>query len=196
MKLYGSARSPYVLKVLAMLGEKGLAFDFDEVKASGPEVAAANPLGKVPTLIRDDGRPLYDSSVILEYLDGLKAPRLIPDNHEGRVEARRQEALATGIMDAAVNIIHELREEEGKRKGADYIAKQQGKIDAALDAFEAELGGRDWLGGAAPGLGDVACGAALVYLSRARRAVDWRATRPGLARLMEKLAARDAFKGL
>lgn len=195
MKLLGSSRSPYVQKVRIMFGEKGIAYDFNEVSASGPEVAEANPLSKIPALIRDNGKSLYDSCVIVEYLDGLLAkPKLIPEAFEARIEVKRWEALANGIMDATVEISHEERLPIAQRKGPEFNTKQQKKIDAGLATMERDLSNRDFCYGNSFTLADIACGSALAYLDHTLPKMEWRKTHPGLARLAAKLAAREAFE--
>ena len=115
---------------MVMIMEKGIVCTLDDAAPSSSKVVTANPLAKVPTLIRDDGRALYDSSIIVEYLDGLAAaPKLIPDEFEERIEVKRWEALGNGIMDAAVAISHENREPQATRKGPDFYAKQQKKME-------------------------------------------------------------------
>jgi glutathione S-transferase len=195
MKLLGSKRSPYFRKALATVTEKGIACDVVEVRPSSPEVTAANPLAKVPTLVRDDGRSLYDSCVIVEYLDGLVAtPNLIPEAFEDRIEVKRWEALGNGILDATVMISHENRLPAAQRKDADFYAKQQKKIDAGLQKMEDDLGGREFCHGDSFTLADIACGCALSYLDTTLPDMEWRGTYPGLARLAERLAKRPSFK--
>ena len=195
MKLLGSNRSPYFRKALAMVTEKGITCDVVEASPSSPEVTAANPLAKVPTLVRDDGRSLYDSCVIVEYLDGLVAtPKLIPEAFEARIEVKRWEALGNGIMDATVMISHENRLPVAQRKGADFYAKHQKKIDAGLLKMEKDLGGREFCYSDSFTLADIACGCALFYLDTTLPDMEWRKTYPGLAGLAERLAKRTSFK--
>ena len=195
MKLLGSSRSPYAFKVMVMIAEKGLTCDFEAAATSSPEVAQANPLSKIPALIRDDGKSLYDSSVIVDYLDGLApTPKLIPDAFEARIEVKRWEALGDGIMDAAVAISHEDRVPEAERKGPDFYAKQQKKIDAGLVAMAKDLGDREFCYGNGFTLADIACGCALGYLDSILPNLEWRKTYPGLKRLAERLAMRVSFK--
>lgn len=197
MKLLGSNRSPYFRKVRAAAIEKGIALDIVEVRAVAPEVAAANPLAKIPVLIRDDGRPLYDSSVIVEYLEGVgEGPKLIPDDFAARIEIRRWEALASGVMDATVAIHHDNQLPEGDRKSADFHARQQRKIDAALATMERDLGDRDFCFGDNLTLADIACGCALSYLDSNLAGQDWRKDHPALSRLAERLAERESFKAI
>jgi glutathione S-transferase len=195
MKLLGSSRSPYAFKVMVMIAEKGLTCDFEAAATSSPEVAQANPLSKIPALIRDDGKSLYDSSVIVDYLDGLApTPKLIPDAFEARIEVKRWEALGDGIMDAAVAISHEDRVPEAERKGPDFYAKQQKKIDAGLAAMAKDLGEAKFCHGDGFSLADIACGCALVCLDIRRADMDWRQTHPTLARHAERMAGRASFK--
>jgi len=197
MKLLGSNRSPYVRKVRMMVAEKGIACEFDEVSPSDPEVTAANPLAKIPTLVRDDSSSLYDSSVIIEYLDGLiGTPKLIPEVFTDRIEVRRWDALGSGIMDATVTISHEDRTPVAQRKGSDFYAKQQQKIDAGLVTMEKDLGGREFCHGDSFTLADIACGCALVYLDSNLPNLEWREAYPGLRRLAERLALRASFKNV
>jgi glutathione S-transferase len=111
MKLYGSLTSPYVRKCRVLIKEKALACEFvaGDVGAADSPVAALNPLGKVPVLERDDGSPLFDSPVVLEYLDSLKLPALLATSGEERWQMLRWQALADGIMDATVTRLLETR---------------------------------------------------------------------------------------
>jgi glutathione S-transferase len=127
MKLLGTKRSPYAYKVMVMITEKGIPCEFDAAAPSSTEVAEANPLSKIPVLIRHDGKMLYDSSVIVDYLDGLvPTPKLIPDAFEDRIEVKRWEALCNGIMDGAVAISHADRVLTAEQNA--HKAKQQKKL--------------------------------------------------------------------
>ena len=195
MNLLGSSRSPYALKVMVMLAEKGITCELSDASPSSPEVAAANPLSKVPILIRDDGKALYDSSVIVEYLDGIVAsPKLIPDNFEERIEVKRWEALGNGVMDAAVAISHENREPEATRKGPDFYAKQQKKIDSGLATMGKDLGDQDFCYGDSFSLADISCGCALICIDIRVPGMGWRESFPALARYAERIIKRPAFK--
>ncbi len=195
MKLLGANASPYALKVIIVLEEKKLPYEYVVVRPTATEVSAANPLSKIPTLIRDDGRALYDSAVIIEYLDGIApTPKLIPEQFEDRIEVKRWDALADGIIDATVAIMHENRLPEAQRKGADWYARQRQKIDAALATMERDLGTHKFCTGDSITLADVTGGAALSYLGRVLPELAWRGTHPGLAGLAERLFVRPAFK--
>ena len=198
MKLLGSPGSPYVRKVRIVLIEKGIPFAFQRIDLLDPAsgLSEANPLGKIPALIRDNGKALYDSSVIVDYLDALvPAPRLIPDELEGRAEVKRWEAVADGIMDATVAISHDYILSDVEGGGLAWSnANQRRKIDLGLALMEKELGTRDWCHGSALSLADIACVVSLAYMDRALPAVDWRKGHPKLRGLFNRLEARDSFK--
>jgi glutathione S-transferase len=197
MKLLGSSRSPYVQKCRIMLVEKGVSFAYEEVAPTHAEVMGGNPLGKIPTLIRDDGRGLYDSSVIVDYVDGVGgAPSLIPTEFESRIEVRRWEALGDGIMDAIVAIAHENRAPVEQRRGPDYFARFERKIDAGVAAMEHDLGAKPFCFGPAITLADVACASALLYLDRVMPELNWRAKHPVLAQHFARLQERPSLKAL
>lgn len=195
MKLLGANASPYVLKVIVVLEEKGLPYEYVAVRPTAAEVSAANPLSKIPTFIRDDERALYDSAVIIEYLDGIApTPKLIPEQFEDRIEVKRWDALADGIIDATVAVVHENRLPETQRKGADWYARQLQKIDAALATMERDLGTHKFCTGGSFSLADVTAGTALSYLGRVLPELDWCDTHSGLAGLAGRLLARPSFK--
>jgi glutathione S-transferase len=197
MRLLGTPGSPYVRKVRLVLEEKHIAHEFVFARPSLPEsrVADFNPLGKIPVLIRDDGRALYDSPVIVEYLDGLvPEPRLIPQAFEDRIEVKRWEALGDGIADATVDISHDYRETEGKRKSAEWYEKQRLKIERGLATMSRDLGQRQFCFGANFTLADIAAGQALGYLDDALPSFEWRSRFGNLRALAERLAERDSFK--
>lgn len=196
MKLLGTDGSPYVRKAKVAIAEKGVACDY--VAASPRDatsgVAAANPLSKVPTLVLDDGTAIYDSSVIIEYVDGLApTPKLIPDAFADRIAVKRWEALGNGIIDAAVNVMHDRRLPEAKQQGADYVARQMQKIDAALALIDKSIAAADFLHAGRFTLADAVDGAALGYLDRVLPEFDWRPRYANLKRYAARLAARPAF---
>jgi glutathione S-transferase len=196
VKLYGSPGSPYARKVRIVLAEKRIPHEYEVQRGSAPgsPVPQFNPLGKVPTLVLDDGRGLYDSPVIVEYLDALgSGPRLIPEAAADRIEVRRWEALGDGIAEAAVNINHERREPAGKQKEPAWFQRQRDKVDRALAVMAKELGKGEFCFGGRFTLADVAAGYALGYLDFAVPDIEWRKGHPGLARLAERLFARPSF---
>jgi glutathione S-transferase len=198
MKLYGSLGSPYARKVRILLAEKNIPHEFIVARGSAPDspVPALNPLGKIPTLLRDDGRALYDSPVIVEYLDSLgSGQKMITDEFDARIEVKRWEALGDGIAEATVNINHEYREPADKQRSAEWFTKQQQKIDRGLALMEKDLGGNEFCFGERFTLADIAAGYALGYLEYALPEVEWRSRHPALAGLAARLALRPSFVG-
>ncbi len=196
MKLLCTDGSPYARKVRVAIAEKGVACDFVTASPRDPAsgVAAANPLSKVPTLVLDDGTAVYDSSVIVEYIDGLApAPKLIPDAFADRIAVKRWAALGDGITDAAVAIMHDRRLPAEKQQGAALEARQMAKIEAALALIDKTVAAAEFLHAARFSLGDIVCGAALGYLDRILPEFDWRARYAGARRYAARLAARPAF---
>ena len=196
MKLFGSPGSPYVRKVRVVLAEKRISYDYVIDRPSLPEsrVPQFNPLGKIPVLVGDDGRAVYDSAVIVEYLEGLVAePRLIPAEFNDRIEVRRWEALGDGIADATVAISHDYREPEPQRKPAAWYDRQRQKIERGLAVMEKDLGDKEFCYGAGFTLADIAAGFALGYLDHVLPEIDWRKSCPGLKRLADRLAVRESF---
>ena len=196
MKLFGTSGSPYVRKVRVVLAEKRIPYDYVIDRPSLPEsrVPQFNPLGKIPVLVGDDGRAVYDSVVIVEYLEGLVAePRLIPAAFNDRIEVRRWEALGDGIADATVAISHDLREPEPQRKPAEWYERQRQKIERGLAVMEKDLGDNEFCHGAGFTLADIAAGYALGYLDQVLPDVDWRKSCSRLKRLAGRLDARESF---
>jgi len=164
--------------------------------APGSRVPQWNPLGKVPTLVLDDGRGLYDSPVIVEYLDSLgTGPRLIPDAPDERIEVKRWEALGDGIAEATVAINHGYREPPEKRHEPAWFERQRLKLERGLAVMEKDLGAGAFCFGGRFTLADIAAGYALDYLDFALPEVEWRKTHSALARLAGRLAARKSFSG-
>jgi glutathione S-transferase len=196
MKLFGTPGSPFVRKVRIVLAEKDIAYDYIVARASTPDspVPPYNPLAKIPTLVRDDGRALYDSTVIVEYLDALgSGPKLIPEDFESRIEVRRWEALGDGITEATVNINHEYREPADKQRAPAWFEKQQLKIDRGLALMEKDLGTNEFCFGNRFTLADISAGYALGYLDYALPEYEWRSKHPALARLAARLDERASF---
>ena len=141
MKLIASPTSPYARKVRIALVEKRIDCEFveDSPWSPGTKATLHNPLGKVPVLVLDDGTSLYDSRVIVEYLDTVSpVSRLIPEPSRQRIAVKRWEALADGICDAAVAVVL-----EGKRpamqQSKEWIARQRDKIDRGVRELATEL---------------------------------------------------------
>ena len=143
MKLYGSHRSPYVQKVRVFIREKGIPCDFLDVRPASAEVVALNPLSQIPTLELDNGSGIFDSTVIVDYIDGAWPERpLIPQAFAERIDVRRWEALCDGMADSARMIKYEASADATVRKGADYFAKHQGKLDRGMLFIDAAIAGR------------------------------------------------------
>jgi glutathione S-transferase len=196
MKLLASHTSPYARKVRIAIAEKKIECDLVEESpwAAGTSVPDYNPLGKVPVLILDDGTALYDSRVIVEYLDTVSpVSRLIPEPSRQRIAVKRWEALADGICDAAVAIVLETKR-PAKQQNAESLARQRQKIDRGLAEFANELGDKPWCCGDAYTLADIATGCALAYLDLRHPSIDWRGEYPSLLKLAEKLAKRPSFQ--
>ena len=195
MKLYSSPTSPYVRKVRIALVEKKIECDLVDASpwVEDSVVPQFNPLGKVPVLVLDDGTALYDSRVIVEYLDTVSpVSRLIPEPNRQRIEVRRWEALADGICDAAVAMVREnLR--PAKQQSPEAQARNRDKIVRGLQALATELGEEAWCNGEGYSLADIATGCALAYLDLRHPTIDWRTDYPNLLKLFDKLAKRASF---
>jgi glutathione S-transferase len=157
-------------------------------------VNAHNPLGKIPTLLLDDGTAVYDSRVIVEFLDNMTAnSRLIPQGNRERIAVRRWEALADGVLDAGLLVRYESQRPAGEQSAA-WSAKQAGRIRRGLAQMESDLGARAWCQGERYTLADIAVGCCVGWLGfRKPAGIDWRADCPGLARHYDKLMERPAF---
>ncbi len=197
MKLIGSLSSPYVRKVRVVMAEKKLDYQHElEDVWNSDAIMKSNPLGKVPCLVLPGGEAIFDSRVIVEYLD-TRSPvsRLIPEGSRERTEVRTWEALADGILDAAIlaRLEQTWAGRSAEQRSDAWIARQRGKIDACLEAISTGLADKPWC---APGnhlsLADIAVGCALGYLSFRFPQIEWR-HHANLARLADKLDARPSF---
>jgi len=196
MKLIGSLTSPYVRKVRVVMAEKKLDYQLVLEDVWGSDaILKANPLGKVPCLVMEGGEAIFDSRVIVEYLDTLSpVGKLIPPSGRERVEVRTWEALADGLCDAA--LLARMEQTWPPREGARcqaWIDRQLSRIRSALKAMSLGLGDKPWCNGNHFTLADVAVGSSLFYLDFRFGVVDWRADHPNLGRMAEKLAARQSF---
>jgi glutathione S-transferase len=195
MKLLGSLTSPYVRKVRVVLAEKKIDYELilESPWVDGNSVARYNPLGKIPVLLLDDDSTLYDSRVIVEYLDKVSPnKRLIPATGRERIIVKRWEALADGVCDAAAAALLESRRPEGERSPS-WISRQREKMVAGLQAMSNELGDQPWCQGNALSLADIAVGSALGYVAFRHADIEWRTTHANLAHLYDKLMQRPAF---
>ena len=197
MKLIGSLSSPYVRKVRIVMAEKKLDYqhELEDVWASDA-IMKSNPLGKVPCLVLPGGEAIFDSRVIVEYLD-TRSPvsRLIPEGSRERTEVRTWEALADGILDAAIlaRLEKTWAGRSAEQRSDAWIDRQQRKIDASLEAISTGLADKPWC---APGnhlsLADIAVGCALGYLAFRFPQIEGR-KHANLARLADKLEVRQSF---
>jgi len=195
MKLIGSLASPFARKVRIVLAEKKIDYELELDNPWKPDAKtpAFNPLGKVPVLVLDDGTTLFDSRVIAEFLDSASPiARLLPAESRERIEVRRWEALADGVLDAGVLARLE-NQRESKTKNAAWIDRQMGKVRAGLAAMDEGLGDKLWCTGNSYTLADIAVGACLGWLDFRYPKLDWKKERPNLARLFAKLSERPSF---
>ena len=195
MRLIGSLTSPYVRKARIVLVEKRIEYNFDsdDPWSDQTRVPDANPLGKVPVLVLEDDSTLFDSRVIVEFLDSVSPiSRLIPANNREKIEVKRWEALADGVLDAAVAVVLE-RKRPAKQKSEAMIKRQMDKIGRGVAVMARDLGEKPWCTGNALTLADIACGVALGYLDFRHSTFDWRVQHANLARLALKLAERPSF---
>ena len=194
MKLIVSLTSPYARKIRIVLAEKGLPFDqeVDIPWLAETHVPDFNPLGKVPALVADDGEVWYDSPVIAEYLETLGGPALLPAERPAALAVRQTEALADGIIDAAVAAFLEAKRPAPQQDPA-TLERQLTKIRRGLAALEERLAARKGFGRDSLNLGDIAVGCALGYLDFRFGQIDWRAMHPPLGAWADALFARPSF---
>ena len=198
LKLIGATTSPYVRKVRIMMAEKKLEYTFVEenVWAADTTINHANPLGKVPCLILDAGEALFDSRVIVEYLDILSpVGKMIPASGRERAEVKTWEALADGLLDASILARLEAtwagRTEE--QRSLKWIDRQLTKVGDSLKAMSVGLGEKAFCSGIHMSLADIAVGSALGYLDFRFPEIKWRNSYPNLAKLQEKLMQKQSF---
>jgi glutathione S-transferase len=196
MKLLASPLSPYTRKVRIVLAEKRIDCELEMVDVAPAEnpVNRYNPLGKIPTLVLDDGTALYDSRVIVEFLDNVSPfSRLIPDDKRDRVQVRRWEALADGVLDAGLLVRYEsLRDPSEQSKS--WSDKQLARMQRGMAQMASDLNGRGWCHGDRYSLADIALGCCLGWLGfRKPGGLDWHGEYPGLAKHYAKLLERAPF---
>jgi glutathione S-transferase len=196
LRLIGSLTSPYVRKVRIVMAEKRIdcQLELEDVWSADSKIQEANPLSKVPCLIMEDGGAVFDSRVIVEYLDTMTPiAKLIPANGRERAEVRTWEALADGMLDAAILVRLEQTQRPTEQQSQKWIDRQMSKVHAGLAAMSNGLGDKPWCNGHAYTLADIAVGCTLGYLDFRFPQIDWRSQYPTLARLYEKLASRPSF---
>ena len=198
MKLIGSNTSPYVRKVRVVMAEKKLDYQhvLEDVWAADSTIGEFNPLGKVPCLVMEGGEAVFDSRVIVEYLDTLSpVGKLIPSQGRERAEVKTWEALADGLMDAALLARLEATwsGREAAQRSPMWIDRQMIKIHSTLKSMSTGLADKSFCSGIHFSLSDVAVGCALGYLDLRFSQVAWRESYPNLAKLQEKLMQRPSF---
>jgi glutathione S-transferase len=195
MQLLMSPFSPYARKVRVCLRETGQLSAVEEVSvttsplASDPGIIAANPTGRIPVLIRDDGPALYDSRVITRYLDARAGTRLYP---EARLwEVLTLEATADGILDSAIILTYEGRFRSPEMQSAEWMDAHWSKIARAVSALDDR-----WLShlNGPVDMGQVAVGCALAYLDLRHDARNWREGNARLDEWFSRFAQRDSMK--
>ena len=195
MKLVSSLTSPFGRKARIVLLEKKISFQLQVENPWQPDtpVATFNPLGKVPVLVLEDGVSVFDSRVIVEYLDNLTpVAHLIPTDSKSRMIVRGVEALSDGVTDAAVLVFLE-KKRSAEQQSADWLTLQNRTLFSGLEALSEALGEKPWFLGNSITLADVACGCMLGYLDFRFSEIDWRSAHPNLAKLEAKLATRPSF---
>ena len=198
MKLIGSITSPFVRKVRVVMAEKKLDYQFvdENVWAAETTINESNPLGKVPCLVMEGAEAMFDSRVIVEYLETLSpVGKLIPTLGRERAEVKTWEALADGLMEAAVLARLEATWDgrTAEQRSQVWIDRQLGKVNASVKAMSRGLGEKPFCGGIHLSLADIAVGCALGYLDFRFAQIDWRADHLNLARLQDKLMLRPSF---
>jgi glutathione S-transferase len=195
MKLFGSLASPFARKVRIVAAEKRIDYTFERADPWQSEQALTghNPLGKVPVLVLEDGTALYDSRVIVEFLDAVSPiGRLIPADHRERIEVRRWEALADGILDAG-GAARKERQRPSHEQNSAWIERQLGKVTRGVAVMNRDLEGSAWCAGTGYSLADIAVGCCVGWLTFRFPDLDWRADSPALARHYDKLMDRSTF---
>ncbi len=180
--------SPFARKVIIAASVLGLSSDLkldpSNTMDESDSIRGQNPLGKIPALILEDGRVLYDSRVIVEYLDAVAGGgKLIPADMDARFEALRVQALGDGMADAAILIVYDSRYRPDEDPSEGWLAHQRGKVERTLQALEALPPSID-----PPNIGAIAVACALGYLDF-RKQVDWRSLNPGLVSWLQDFAA-------
>lgn len=194
MKLIGSYTSPFVRKISILLLEKGITFEFINEQPYNADngVAQYNPLGKVPALVTDDGEYWFDSPIIAEYIEKLDiAPAMVPREPKAALYIRQIEALADGIMDAALASVREQARPPAQQSEAELL-RQREKISRSLDWCETLIR-EGKLATDSVNLATVAIACAIGYLNFRRVSPGWCVERPLLVKLAETLFQRESF---
>ena len=196
MKLLYTKSSPYARKVRIVAAEKRISLDLVEVvlaEADNP-VPEFNPLGKIPVLVMDDGEPLYDSSVIVDYLEQrTPVAHLLPHDNKHKFQVKRWEALADGVCDAAVSIMLERRRAENLQDPA-WIQRQMIKLERGLKRLEQDLGDNEFCVADVLTLADIAVGCLMAYLNLRYPELNFEKQYPKLAKHYKRMMQRPSFQ--
>jgi glutathione S-transferase len=196
MKLIGSLASPFVRKVRVVMAEKKLDYTLllENVWSTDTNIMQSNPLGKVPCLLMDDGGAMFDSRVIVEYLDTLTpVGKLIPPQGRERVEVKNWEALADGVLDAAILIFLEKRLRTPEMRSESWMARQMEKVDAGIHTMSQGLSEKPFCVGNHLTLADISVACALAWISFRFPEIEWQTQYPNLVKLLDKLSERPSF---
>ncbi len=196
MKLLYTLNSPYARKVRIVALEKHIDLTLQEVVLADPDcpVKNHNPLGKVPVLILNDGDNLYDSRVIVEYIDNhAPGTHLIPQDNSSKIATRRWEALADGVCDAAITAMLEGRRPPEQQSQA-IVDKQLDKVMRGLDVLNLDITKKKWCVNETFSLADIALGCMLGYVDYRHKQLNWQDKFPNLAKHYSLLVKRPSFK--
>lgn len=196
LKLIIATPSPFARKARIALLEKGLAFtvEVDNPWISGASIAAHNPLKKVPVLVTPDDGAIFDSRVIVEYVEAKwPRPPLLPATALARVAVHQVEVIADGVCDAVVLIVLE-RARRSQLQSRDWLARQMTKVEAGVEEAARRFADGPWFVADGFGLADIAVGCMLGYLDLRLPEFPWRERAPPLTELFERLLLRDSFR--
>jgi glutathione S-transferase len=196
LKVISATPSPYARKVRIALLEKGIPFELvtDVPWNDDTIVRNFNPLEKLPILVTETDGEIYDSALILDYIEWTWAyPPLLPPDARGRLVAKQVEVLQNGICDSTILTMFERQRGEGKQS-EEWLARQRRKIERGVAELARLADGKDFIVGGKFSLADIAAGTALGYLSLRFPEFDWRAAHPDLVRYFDRLAERPSFK--
>jgi glutathione S-transferase len=194
VKLYGSATSPYVRKARVLISEKKLPVEFvdEDPWSADSKISTRNPLGKVPALEIDRNNYLFESVLVVHYLDHVDGKTLTPKDAGGYWQAQWWQALGNGVIDAAVARVLESRRPED-RQMPEKLAREEGRIERAVTTAEERFGAGTFLVGNRFTLADLILGVALQYVDF-RYPHDWRAAAPRLAKWHAGIVQRKSFQ--
>ena len=194
-QLLSATPSPYARKVRIALAEKGIPFELlTEVPwDNATKTPTYNPLEKLPVLITEDGRSVYESRYILEWLEVQHpTPAMLPAAIEGKLAARHMEVLADGVCDAFVLMFWEMHRKP-EHQSPEWIARQRRKVDGGLREIARLIGTREFAVSDRFGLGDIAAATVVGYLAVRFPQLDWRGAYPNLAAYSDRMERRASL---